>query len=433
MRAWTILMAAGLALHSGGLFAQAPAPTQPTRLTVNEAEQIALQRNPNVSVAKLAAMVSHEEWRESRSALLPSAYSDLTAVEAHAGGRITAGGLNNPVIYDRAAYGASVGQLITDFGRTPNLVASARFHAQAQAQNSIATANQIRLAVDQAFYSALGSAAVLDVATQTVKSRQLLTHQVGALTQNKLKSTLDLSFANTNLEQAQLLLLEAENQYSTALARLAEILGYSEPQNFELVDEASEMTPPTPDIAQLISEAYAQRPELKAQDLRVQAAKKLQSAAWEQSLPAVRALGAVGQSPVRDSPVSSWYGAVGVNVEVPVFTGFRISAQMHEAKLQTEAENERLVALHNAISRDVRTSWLATNTAFRRLSVTAALLQQSKLGLDLAQSRYQLGLGSIVEVSQAQLAETEAQIANARARYDYRLTQEMIRFETGSK
>ena len=62
--------------------------------------------------------------------------------------------------------------------------------------------------------------------------------------------------------------------------------------------------------------------------------------------------------------------------------------------------------LRNAISRDVRTSWLAANTAYRRLSVTAVLLQQTKLGLDLAQTRYKLGLGSIVEVSQAQLAET---------------------------
>jgi outer membrane protein len=123
---------------------------------------------------------------------------------------------------------------------------------------------------------------------------------------------------------------------------------------------------------------------------------------------------------------------VGVNVEIPLFTGFRISAQTHEAQLQTEAEDERLIGLRNAISRDVRTSWLAANTAFRRLDVTATLLQQTKLGLDLAQTRYKLGLGSIVEVSQAQLAETEAEIASARARYDYLLAQAVIRFETGN-
>jgi outer membrane protein len=377
-------------------------------------------------------MASHEVLRETRAALLPSAFGNLTAVDTNGGNRISAGALNNPVIYDRAAYGATVAQLITDFGRTKNQVSGARFRAQAQDQISIATANQIKLAVDREFYGALGAASVLSVARQTVESRQLLTDQVSALAQNKLKSTLDLAFANTNLEQARLLLLDAENQYDTTLASLAEILGYSAPPTFELIDDVQGVPPPSPDITQLVSAAFAQRPEVKAQDLQFRAAKKLQTAAWEQSLPTIRALGVVGQAPVRDDHISGWYGAAGVNIDVPIFTGFRISAQTHEAQLQAEAENERLTGLRNAISRDVRTSWLAANTAFHRLSVTDALLQQAKLGLDLAQTRYKLGLGSIVEVSQAQLQETEAEIASARARYDYLLAQAVIRFETGS-
>jgi outer membrane protein len=377
-------------------------------------------------------MTSHEVVRETRAALLPSAFSNLTAVGTDGGDRISAGALNNPVIYDRAAFGATVTQLITDFGRTKNTVAGARYRAQAQDQTSIATANQIKLAVDREFYSALGAASVLNVARQTVESRQLLADQVSALAQNKLKSSLDVAFASTNLEQARLLLLDAENQYNTTLASLAEILGYSAPQDFELIDDVQGISPPSPDVTQLVSAAFAQRPEVRAQDLEFQAAKKLQTAAWEQSLPSIRALGTVGQAPIRDEHISAWYGAVGVNVEIPLFTGFRISAQTHEAQLLSEAENERLTGLRNAISRDVRTSWLAANTAFRRLSVTAALLEQTKLGLDLAQTRYKLGLGSIVEVSQAQLQETEAEIASARARYDYLLAQAVIRFETGS-
>jgi len=434
MRGSKIALMVGFALMATAALAQVPTQqSQPLTIGVAQAEQIAIQRNPDISVAKLAAMASHEMWRETRSALLPSAYSNLTAVDTNAGNRISAGALNNPVIYDRAAYGASVAQLITDFGKTKNTVAGARLRAQAEDQTSIATANQIKLAVDREFYGALGAFSVLNVARQTVASRQLLADQVSVLAENKLKSSLDVAFATTNLEQAQLLLLDSENQYNSALARLAELLGYSEPQNFDLVDDVQGVPPPAPDVAELIAAAFAQRPEVKAQDLEFQAARKLQSAAWEQALPSVRALGAVGQAPVRDVHITSWYGAVGVNVEIPLFTGFRISAQSHEAQLRSEAENDRLTGLKNSISRDVRTSWLAANTNFRRLNVTAALLQQTKLGLDLAQTRYKLGLGSIVEVSQAQLAETEAQIASARARYDYLLAQAVIRYETGSK
>ena len=427
----TVLL--GLALLATSVPAQTPTTQdQPLRLTLSLAEQLAIQHNPEISVAKLAAMASREVWRENRAALLPAAYSNLTAVDTNAGNRISAGALNNPVIYERAAYGATVAQLITDFGRTRNVVAGARIRAQAQSEQSIATANQIKLAVDREFYGALGAASVLNVARQTVESRQLLADQVSTLAQNKLKSSLDVAFATTNLEQAQLLLLDAENQYYSTLDSLATILGYAEPQNFELIDDVQTITPPSTDVAQLVSKAFAERPEVKVQNLQIAAARKMQTAAWQQSLPSIRALGAVGQAPIRDVHITSWYGAVGVNVEIPLFTGFRISAQTHEAQLQTEAEDARLTGLRNAISRDVRTSWLAANTAFRRLSVTAALLQQTKLGLDLAQTRYKLGLGSIVEVSQAQLAETEAEIAGARARYDYLLAQAVIRFETGN-
>jgi len=428
-----VVMVGLLALLANGAVAQGPPPHgQSLRLTVSQAEQIAIRNNPDISVSRLAAMASHEVWRETRAALLPSAFSSLTAVDTNGGNRISAGALNNPIIYDRAAYGATVAQLITDFGRTKNTVAGARFHAQAQAQTSLATANEIKLAVDREFYSALGAASVLNVARQTVESRRLLADQVTTLAQNKLKSSLDVAFANTNLEQARLLLLDAENQYNTTLAGLAEVLGYVGPQNFELIDEVQGVPEPSPDVDQLVSTAFQQRPEVKAEDLQIQAARKLQTAAWEQSLPSIRALGVAGEAPIRDDHITSWYGAVGVNVEIPLFTGFRISAQTHEAQLQTEAENEHLIGLRNAISRDVRTSWLAANTAYRRLSVTAVLLQQTKLGLDLAQTRYRLGLGSIVEVSQAQLAETSAEIETARARYDYLLAQAVIRFETGS-
>ena len=113
--------------------------------------------------------------------------------------------IKQPRHFARAAAGATVSQLITDFGHTTNLVASARFHAKAEDQNAMATKEEVLLAVDQAFYNALQSQAVLKVAQQTVDSRQLVSDQVSALTRSKLKSELDFSFANVNLAQAMLL------------------------------------------------------------------------------------------------------------------------------------------------------------------------------------------------------------------------------------
>ncbi len=128
--------------------------------------------------------------------------------------------------------------------------------------------------------------------------------------------------------------------------------------------------------------------------------------------------------------LSNWYGAVGVNVGIPLFNGFLYSARSREAHLKTQATQDRLRDLQNRISRDVRTSWLNANTAYQRVSVTQQLLDQASLGLDLAQTRYKLGLSSIVELSQAELQQTQAQISSAQAGYDYRLALAVLRYQT---
>ena len=206
-------------------------PNNTFNLSVKDAEAIALKNNPAISVARLNAMASQQVTREVRSSLWPTAYANLTGVDAYDDSRISAGGLNNPVIYARAAAGATVSQLITDFGHTTNLVASARLHAKAEDQNALATKQDVLLAVDQAFYNALQAQAVLKVAQQTVNSRQLLSDQVSALTRSKLKSDLDLSFANVNLAQAKLLQLDAENNEQAAFAVLSAVLGFPTMQN----------------------------------------------------------------------------------------------------------------------------------------------------------------------------------------------------------
>jgi len=409
---------------------QATPPGSAQGLSLKDAEAIALKNNPQISVGRLLALASQQVTREVRSNLWPTANADLTGVDAHDNSRITAGGLNNPIIYERAAGGVTVSQLITDFGRTTNLVASANLAAKAEAQNAIATKEQVLLAVNQAFYGVLQTHAVLRVAEETVKDRQLLADQVGALAANKLKSQLDLSFANVNLAQAKLLLLDAQNNDKAAQASLSAVLGYSTLQEFVLADDSDRMDAPPSDVDTLIAEAFAKRPEIQALDYEYQSSQKLKTAERDLLFPTLRAVGAVGGAPVRNDHLSSWYGAVGANMDIPIFNGFLYTARAHEADLRSQAARERLVDLRNRISRDVRTSWLNATSAYQRLSVTQQLVQQAQLALDLAQSRYQLGLGSIVELSQAQLQATQAEISNAQAGYDYRQATAALRYQT---
>ncbi len=406
----------------------APATPAGSRLTLREAEAIALKNNPQISIGKLQALVSQQGVGETRSALLPTAYLSVTAVDAHDSSRISAGGLNNPIIFPRAATGVAVSQLITDFGRTNNLVSGSEYQAKAQDQLAVATAAQVILAVDQAFFNALETKALVAVAGQAVSTRQTLVDKIQALTNSKLKSDLDLSFANVDLARGKLLSLEAANNYEAALNSLSAILGYQDRQNFEPVEDAQEAVPPAPDVNSLVMQALQQRPEILALQDQVSASEKFGSAEHDLWRPTVSALGAAGLAPVRDNRLSSWYGAVGVNINFPVFNGFLFNARAKTADLQTEVNRQKLTDLRNNVARDVRNSWQDTNRAYERLSLSWQLREQATLAFELAQSRYNLGLSSIVEFSQADLQKTEAEITATDAEYQYRLTQIVLAF-----
>jgi outer membrane protein len=253
---------------------------------------------------------------------------------------------------------------------------------------------------------------------------------VSALTKSKLKSDLDLSFANVNLAQAKLLYLDALNNDKAAMASLSAILGYPTLENFELVGDSEALAPPPADVEQLISDAFAKRPEILALEFASESAEKMHAADRDQMLPTVSALAAFGDSPIRDDRVYGPYSAIGVNVQIPVFNGFLYSARSREAEIRAQAMRQRLVDVRNRISRDVRTAWLTASTAFDRVNVSQQLLAQANLALDLAQTRYKLGLSSIVELSQAQLQQTQAEIGSAQADSEYRLALAMLRYQT---
>jgi len=403
----------------------------PHPITLQEAEATAIKNNPQITVGKLQALQAREFTRETRAALYPQVGLSVTAVGSDPGSRISAGFLNNPTVYPRVAAGAAVSQLITDFGRTQNLVANSVFQAKAQDQNAIATQQQIVLAVDEAFYNTLETKALLHVAEETVKARQDLVDQVQALTNAKLKSDVDLSFSKVDFARAKLLLLSSQNSYEASLSTLSAILGYPDRQDFAPVEPPSQNAPPAVDAAPLIQQALNQRPEVKALEDEVTAATKFSKAEHDLWWPTVSANGVVGAAPIRNDNITNWYGAAGVNINIPVFNGFLFNARAKSADLDTEVKRKRLQDLQNNVARDVRNTWLDTEKAYERLSVTQQLREQAQLALELSQARYKLGLATIVELSQAELQKTEADIDDTDARYQYAVSQIFLGYQMG--
>ncbi len=112
----------------------------------------------NIRAAQLAAAAANDVTTETRSAYYPNLYGSLTGVEADSGSRIAAGGLNNSIIFNRFATGVAAEQLVTDFGRTKNLVASSRLQAQAANETVNVSRADVLLNVDRAFYDTLSGA-----------------------------------------------------------------------------------------------------------------------------------------------------------------------------------------------------------------------------------------------------------------------------------
>jgi len=150
-----------------------PASAQaPQKLTLQEAEALAVSHHPQIGAIRYTALAAEQATREAKSAYYPFAFGSLTGAGADQPSRIAAGGLNNPIIFNREANGVTIGQLITDFGRTQNLVESSRLHAQAAQEDVQTTRLQVLQQVDRAYFDGVKAQAVLGVARQTVKNRQ---------------------------------------------------------------------------------------------------------------------------------------------------------------------------------------------------------------------------------------------------------------------
>jgi outer membrane protein len=343
-----------------------------------------------------------------------------------------AGGLNNPSVYDRGAGGLAVSQLITDFGHTANLTASSKFQAQAESQNANATREQVLLQVNVSYFGALEAQAVLHVAQQTFDTRQLLLDQVSLLASNKLRSELDVSFARVAVQEGKLLLQKAQNDTDDAMTSLSTALGYREPQPFQLVESLQSVFSNTNDVSKLVETALAERPELLSLRDEHDAALRFAKSQRDSRLPTVQAIGVVGDAPTHDSHLPDNYAVGGIQLSLPLFAGGLYAARQHEAELKAQSDNEFLRAAEDNIVRDVHIAWLNVNNALEQLRTTEELVRNAAEAYDLAEARYKIGSSSIVELSQAQLNLTSAQIADANARYNVLIQQANLDYQTGA-
>lgn len=407
--------------------------SEPPALTLQEAHEQAVRNHPLISVADLRTLAARQVTKEAQSGFFPNLSANAVAVgTAEHNTRLAAvAALNNPAIFERQAEGLVLSQLITDFGRTANLAGSARLRAQAEANNALATRQQILLAVDGAYYAALQAQSVTRVAEQTITNRQAFLDQVSALASNKLRSDLDVSFAQVNVEDAQLILVRAQNDLEASFAQLNNLLGQREATAYRLADQP---LPPLlgTNVHNFIQVSLRSRPDLISLREQQEASVKYARAERDARFPTISAVGSAGVVPVHDDALPDNYAAGGIIVNVPLFAGGLYAARQKEAELRAQAADQTVRDAENNAIRDVRVAWLNAQNAYDRYRLTRELLANAQKAYDLAQARYKEGISSIVELNQAELNLISAQISFASTQYEYLLRRSSLEFQTGT-
>jgi len=420
------------------------AQDQPIVLSLKDARRTALANRPAVKVGQLAVASAQQATAAVESARYPQLSGSITIANAlretetingqqvTLDSRIAAGGLNNPLVLRRDAGGVYLSQLVTDFGRTTKLVESAKNTETAQREQANVTRAQILLEVSDAYYGALAAQAVLLVANKTVDARKVLLDRVTGLAQNKLRSALDVSFAQVNLGEAQLLQLRARNSVDAAFARLSTSLGYRDGRRFALVDEEANTQLPPRDLNTFLADAIAARPELASLRADREAARKFADAQHALRFPTINLYAAAGVTPIGDDRFSNQYGAIGVNLNLPLLDGGKITALEKGAKFRAEALSETLLESENNVTEAVRVAWLNAKAGYENIGITGTLKDAASQALKLAESRYNLGITSIVELNQAQLSAIDAEISYSRAKYGYLAALDALSYQVGA-
>ena len=412
----------------------APTPTSGPTLSLPQATAMAIQSHPQIAAARDTAASAGQRVTESKSAYYPTIDGEVTGAQGIYAGRLGAGSLSASQLFDRFGQGLQLSQLVTDFGRTKNLVAQSQFQAQAADQVTQASTYDVVFGVNRGYFEVLQAQAYVKVANETVTARQTLTNQVTALFNASQKSQLDVSLAEAILSEAKLLLIRSQDAVERAYSDLARALGQDQVIRYALDPVPSPGVLPA-SAEPLIAQAIRNRPELRSLQLQLQGAQSFEQAEADLKHPNVTLVAVGGALPYLDQDprvAPHGYEGAALNLDIPIFNGHLFTARRQAAHYEAQAASERVRNLQQQVERDVRNAWIAASTAYQRIPVTEQFLNQANQSLGLAKGRYDLGLATIVDVTQAQLNVTEAQIENVTATYDYQSAYARLQYTIGA-
>jgi len=382
-----------------------PRASGPLKLTLREAVGIALKQNPQVQVANLNLAVAQENQTVARSGLLPQA--NFAASEDVRRENIqTAFGQRIPGFPQHTGpfwifQGGPTGSApVFDLAAWHRWRESKENATGARAQELTVREQNVLLVVSQ-YLGSLRATADVSASQSRVDLAKALSGQAADMQQSGVGTRIDTLRANVQYQNEQQRLIEARTTLETSLYGLARLLSVDPDRPIELADASEFFNTPAYSANETMEQAFAQRPEMKAMASEIRAAELERKTAQDARLPRI-ALNASwseqGLSPATAIPVYDF----GASLEVPLFTGGRIHAQIAVADIQLKKLAQRQTDLRNQIAQEVRTSAAQMQSAKSEVDVANLGIDLARQEVAQARDRFQAGVANNIEVVTAQ-------------------------------
>ena len=383
------------------------APSQALKLTLDQAVSLALRQNTTAQIAILTAAQSEQDKNIARADLLPqldarvSDEAQKVNLLAQFGGKTPFPGFPKTLgPYQVFSAGPSVSAPVFDLTLWRRYQA-AQNTAKSGKANSLSTREQVILLVVSQYIGTLRAVANVEASQSRVSLAQALYDQAADLQKEGVGTGIDTLRANVELQNEKQRLIEAENDRETSLFGLSRLLNLDPRQAIELGDSLSFFDTPQPEAEPSIELALAERQEWKALESQIKAAEFQKKASQDSRLPSLRFDGDyayVGTSGSTTLPTYTYQASV----NMPLFTGGRIHAEVVRADLEIKKLEQQKDDLRNQIALDVKTALLNLQSARNEVEVANLGVQLSKEEVDQARDRFKAGVANNIEVIQAQ-------------------------------
>lgn len=379
------------------LFAACPTALAAETLTLSEALAQALSSQPQLRQASASVSAAEARIAATRSGSLPQV-SMSSGYQANTNTVPGAGGMN---------MGVNLSQLIYDFGQLSSRVEASSASAQAQHESLRATRQQVTQSVRTAFLEVQSARAMMRVATEALANQKRHVEQVRRMVTIGTRAPIDLAQTRKDMANAQVQLIRSENAYAVAKAQLNRAMGREASLDFQVSDEgfpavAGERLP----LETLLEEAIANRPEISM--LRAQ--RQAQTASMEAIRGALRPTlrASAGASNGGNLMTTSPVVGGGLSLSWPLWNGGNTDAQTREAEASLAGLEAQADLLRQQIRLEILEAQLAIQSGEGTVKAAAESVASAQEQLRLAEGRYEAGVGTILELSDAQLALTAA-------------------------